>query len=133
MSYPIKILTQSAPQNDSLNLSFVKYVNVVAKEWPKVVIKCPFMSCKFPFFFLTYLNIKENNQNRDSCCSFDSIKILSCWALQNDSHNLSFVKAINVVGKKMARNTFKKPNSQLSAFRFETEFSYLNFQCYGAA
>ena len=29
---PIKILTCSAPQNDHLNLSFVKYIHVVAKK-----------------------------------------------------------------------------------------------------
>ena len=52
MLYPIKILTHSAPQNDSLNLSFVKDVNVVAKKWQKMVIKWPFMSRKFPVFFL---------------------------------------------------------------------------------
>ena len=32
---PIKILTHKGPQNDGLNLSFVKDVNVVAKKWPK--------------------------------------------------------------------------------------------------
>ena len=32
--------------------------------------------------------------------AFDPIKILTCWALQNDCQNLSFVKATNVVGKK---------------------------------
>ena len=32
---------------------------------------------------------------------FDPIKILVGWAHQNDCQNLSFVKAINVGGKKM--------------------------------
>ena len=32
--------------------------------------------------------------------AFDPIKILTCWALQNDRQNLSFVKATNGVGKK---------------------------------
>ena len=32
--------------------------------------------------------------------AFDLIKILKCWASQNDSQILSFVKANNVVGKK---------------------------------
>ena len=31
---------------------------------------------------------------------FGPKKIFLSWALQNDHHNLSFVKAINVVGKK---------------------------------
>ena len=43
--------------------------------------------------------------------ALDPIKILTCWTLQSDSQNLSFVKAINVVGKKMARNTHKMANS----------------------
>ena len=42
---------------------------------------------------------------------FDPIKILVCWAHQNDHQNLSFVKAINVVGRKMTRNTRKMANS----------------------
>ena len=41
--------------------------------------------------------------------AFDPIKILTCWALQNDRQNLSFVKANNVVGEKMAGNTCKWP------------------------
>ena len=42
---------------------------------------------------------------------FDPIKILICWAHQNDRQNLSFVKAITVVGRKMTRNTRKMANS----------------------
>ncbi len=42
--------------------------------------------------------------------AFDSLKILACLALQNDHQKLSFVKATNVVGKKMARNTGKMAN-----------------------
>jgi hypothetical protein len=54
--------------------------------------------------------------------AFDPIKILTCVALQNDHQNLSFVKATNVVGKKMTRNTCKITISYLCHFRFETEF-----------
>ena len=42
---------------------------------------------------------------------FDPIKILVGWAHQNDRQNLSFVKAITVVGRKMTRNTRKMANS----------------------
>ena len=42
---------------------------------------------------------------------FDPIKILVCWAYQNDHQNLTFVKAINVVGRKITRNTRKIANS----------------------
>ena len=55
--------------------------------------------------------------------AFDPIKILTCWALKNDRQNLSFVKATNVVGKKMVGNTCKMAISYLCHFRFETEFS----------
>ena len=54
--------------------------------------------------------------------AFDPNKILTCWAHQNDSQNLNFVKAIKEVGKKMARNTRKMANSWLCHFHFETEF-----------
>ena len=43
--------------------------------------------------------------------AFAPNKILTCWAHQNDSQNLSFVKAINEVGQKTARNTCKMANS----------------------
>ena len=43
--------------------------------------------------------------------AFAPNKILTCWAHQNDSQNLSFVKAINEVGKNMARNAWKVANS----------------------
>ena len=66
---PIKILTLKAPQNDRLNLSFVKDFYVVAKKWPEMVIKWPFMSQKISVFFLTKLKIKGNDKNCDSCCS----------------------------------------------------------------
>ena len=39
--------------------------------------------------------------------AFDPNKILTRLTHQNDSQNLSFVKAINVVGQKMARNGHK--------------------------
>jgi hypothetical protein len=43
--------------------------------------------------------------------AFDPIKILTCWAPQNDLQNPSFVKATDVVGETMARNTCKMANS----------------------
>ena len=44
---PINIQTCLAPQNVCLNLSFVNDVHVVAKKWPKVVLKRPFSIRKF--------------------------------------------------------------------------------------
>ena len=42
---------------------------------------------------------------------FDPSKILICWAHLNDRQNFRFVKAIDVVGRKMTRNTRKMANS----------------------
>jgi hypothetical protein len=42
---------------------------------------------------------------------FDPIKILVGWTYQNNCQDLSFVKTINVVGRKMTRNTRKMANS----------------------
>ena len=88
----------------------MKDVNVVAIKGQKMVVKWPFMSCKFPVFFLQ--NLKKGNKDFLSYVeAFDPIKILTCWALQNDHQNLIFVKSINRVVKKMARNTGKMANS----------------------
>ena len=58
-----KVLTLKAPQSDSLNLSFVKDFNVVAKKWPEMVINWPFISYKFSGFFLTNLKIRGNEKD----------------------------------------------------------------------
>ena len=42
---------------------------------------------------------------------FDPIKILVGWVHQNDCQNLSFMKAINVVGRKITKYTRKMANS----------------------
>ena len=76
-----------------------------------MVVKWPFMSCKFPVFFLTKLKKKETKTFVVYVIAFDPIKILTWWVLQNDRQNLSFVKAINVVATKMARNTYEIANS----------------------
>ena len=44
---PIKIYTHLAPQNDPLNLSFVKDKHVVGKKRPYMVLKWLFISCLF--------------------------------------------------------------------------------------
>ena len=46
---PIKIQTCSVPQNDHLNLSFVKDIHVVGKTRPEMVVKRPFNTLlRFP-------------------------------------------------------------------------------------
>ena len=62
-------------------------------------------------FFLQIWKQKKMKRIVIYAVAFDPIKILTCWVLQNDCQNLTFVKAINVVGKKMARNTYKMANS----------------------
>ena len=48
--------------------------------------------------------------------AFDPNKILTCWAHQNDSQNLSFVKAINEVGKKWPEILVKWPTPSFVLF-----------------
>ena len=47
---------------------------------------------------------------------FDPIKILTCWALQNNCQNLSFVKAINVVVKKRPEMIVQWPTPSIVRF-----------------
>ena len=63
------------------------------------------MSCKFSFFFSYKIETKRNKKKIVIyVITFDPTKIFIDWAHQNDCQNLIFVKAINVVVKKMARN-----------------------------
>ena len=64
----------------------------------------------FFLLFLTKLKIKGNEKKCDICVVFNPIKILIGWAHQNDRQNLSFLKAINVVGNKLAGITCKMAN-----------------------
>ena len=48
--------------------------------------------------------------------AFDPIKILTCWALQNDGQNLSFVKTINSVVKKWLEVFVKWPTPNFVIF-----------------
>ena len=56
--------------------------------------------------------------------AFNSIKIQTCSAPQNDHQNLNFVKDINVVGDKMTKNGLKMTNSKSCLFNFQTDFTY---------
>ena len=75
-----------------------------------MVVKLPYMSCKFSLFFLQ--NRKNGNKNKIviDVIGFDSIKIYTDWTNQNDHQNLSFVKYINVVGEKLTGNCLKMSN-----------------------
>ena len=53
------------------------------------------------------------NQTVIYVIAFDPIKIMTCWALQNDCQNLSFVKATIVVGKKWLEILVKWPTPSL--------------------
>ena len=56
---------------------------------------------------------------------FDQIGIQISWAHQNDHQNLSFMRDINEVAEKMARNGFKIAKSLGCAFHFESEFTWI--------
>ena len=57
--------------------------------------------------------------------AFDSIKIYTLDASQNDCRNPSFVKDINVVGNKMTRNGPEMTISKSCIFFNRTDFTYL--------
>ena len=61
-------------------------------------------------FFSYEIEKRETKRNFD-ILTFDPTKIFIDWAHQNDPQNLIFVKAINVVVKKMARNGRTMANS----------------------
>ena len=66
----IKIQTHSAPQNDCLNLSFVKGSYVDGKKWLELVVKWSFMSRKFCTTVSTLAELckiskKSSNMNED--------------------------------------------------------------------
>ena len=65
-----------------------------------MVMQWPFMSHNFSFFFVQNCKNLETKKKVFYVIAFDLIKILNCWASQNDGHILSFVKANNLVGKK---------------------------------
>ena len=82
------------------------------------------MSHKLSVFFLTKLKKKTELKNFVFyIVAFDSIEIQTCLDPQNDHQNLSFVKDVHVVGKKMTRNAGKIAKLIGCAFHFETEFS----------
>ena len=81
------------------------------------------MSCDFSIFFQTKLKKTEMTKIVFYVIVFDQIRISICYAHQNDNQNLSFMRNINVVAKKMARNGFKIANSLGCSFHFESEFN----------
>ena len=54
---------------------------------------------------------------------FDQIGIQISWVPQNDRQNLNFMRDINEVAEKMARNGLKIAKSLGCAFHFESEFN----------
>ena len=78
-----------------------------------MVKKQPFVSYKISGVFLPKLKKMEIEKFVFYVVAFDSIKIQTPLAPQNDRHNLSFVKDICVAGKKMTRNGGKMANTKL--------------------
>ena len=64
------------------------------------------MSHKFSEFFLPKLK-KKRKKKGFYVVAFDPIRIQTCLTPQNDHQNLSFVKDIHAVAKKMTRNDRK--------------------------
>ena len=72
---PIEIFTYQAPQNDRQNLSFVKVLYIVAKKWPEMLLKWPFLKLKFSNFFFQNWNTHLSKQFVIYVIDFDPIRI----------------------------------------------------------
>ena len=81
---PIRVYTCLALQNDHQILNFVKEIYVIAKKWPQMVEKWPFLKLKFSFFFLPKLKTPGNEKNVFYVVAFDPLKIQTHSAPQND-------------------------------------------------
>ena len=71
---------------------------------------------KMVIIFFTKLKIKGNKKLCDFVIAFNPNKIFTCWAHQNDSQNLSFVKAVNEDGKKWSEMLVKWPTPSFVFF-----------------
>jgi 1,4-alpha-glucan branching enzyme len=65
--------------------------------------------------------MKQRYFNLYYVIAFDPIKILTQYASQNDGLNLNFLKDVNIVAKKMAKNGHKMAIYELHISSF---FSY---------
>jgi hypothetical protein len=93
---PIEVQTRSAPQNDRLNLSFVKDTYVDGRKLARIGRKTT----------IYILRIRQVRKNIFAFCVITSepIEVQTRSAPQNDRLNISFVKDIYVDGRKLARN-----------------------------
>ena len=89
-----------------------------------MVVKQPFVSCDFLVFFLTKLKKTGNDKIVFYIIVVDQMGVQIIWAHQNDHQNIIFMRDINEVAKKMARNGLKIAKSLGCAFHFESEFIY---------
>ena len=100
---PIELQTCSVPQNDRLDLSFVKDQHTAGKKWPDMVVKWPFVN----YYLLKVSQACARPPFISEAIHFKPIKIQTHQAPKNDRLNLSFVKDKHTVGEKMARNSSK--------------------------
>ena len=86
----INNFTHQAPQNDRLNLSFVKDIHSVAKKWPQIVEKWPFLKLKFSGFFSPKIENRVVKTNCDLYGSFWSNKDLDMLGISKWSSEPQF-------------------------------------------
>ena len=94
-------------------------------HWASIVKKWPSLKLEFSVFFFKSGKMQLLNFFVIHVVAFDSIKIQTCWAPENDLWNLSFVKDVNVVGDRMTRNGCKMNNSKSCLFNFRTDISFV--------
>ena len=89
-----------------------------------MVKKWPFMSHRFSGIFFPKWKKMETKKFVFYSVAFDPIKIQTCLAPQNDCQQLSFLKDVSVVGKKMTRNDPKMAKLKGCIFYIELAYMY---------
>ena len=82
------------------------------------------MCHKFPFFFLQNCKKLAKKKKVFYMIAFDLIKLLKCWASQNDSQILIFEKTTNVVFKKMTRDSNRSPHPSVVRLTSDQSLAY---------
>ena len=67
----MEIFLSATPQNDRLNLSFVKDKHVVGEKWPDMVVTWPFIR----YYFLGVRRTRTRPQATSEAITFKPIKI----------------------------------------------------------
>ena len=93
----------------------MKDIYVVGKKMTRSGRKMTIIDSSFSRVFSKLKKVEMENF-LSYAIAFDQIKILTCWAPQNDRLNLSFVKDVSVGSKKMTEKYYKIAQSWACVF-----------------